>query len=80
MSTTALKKVPPKTSSARAEAVASATRAMLILESALATPDVQSAVTRVRHWSRTSVLSAQGLFGATEVKTKTTTISPSTIP
>jgi hypothetical protein len=53
---------------------------MLILESALASPDVQSAVTRVRHWSSTSVLSAQALFGATEVKTKTTTISPSTSP
>ena len=80
MSTTALKKVPPKTSSAKAEAVASATRPMLTLESALARPDVQSAVTSVRLWSSTSVLSAHGLFGATDVKTKTTRISPSTIP
>ena len=48
-STTASKTVPPKTRSARAAAVASAARAMLILESALARPEVQRAVTRVRH-------------------------------
>ena len=53
---------------------------MLIFESAWATPDVQRAVTSVRLWSSTSVLSAHALFGATDVKTKTTMIRPSTSP
>ena len=71
---------PPKTSSASAEMLASATRLRLRVESVRATPDVQSAVTSVMLWRKARTLSAQLLSGATEMKTNETMINPSTTP